>query len=108
MAGRIITTLSSLLCAAAFFLLSYTGSMNKNPIPLWNGDDSRLKDIIKNVPGYNQKMIRLFRLYAFSFVTAAAAFLFLPIAGIGILLLCCTAGIWILIRKHRQYVKECT
>lgn len=108
MAGRIILCLSCLMCAGAFFLLSYLTRIRTSPVQFWTGSEERLNKIVKDVPGYNRKMGNTFRLYSAAWLLCGILGAFFPVAGILGLALLCTLGLFLLYRRYCCILEEYT
>ena len=105
MAGRIICFLSFLLCAVCFWAIAKFGKDSKDPISFWSGDTS-LKDKVKNVPDYNREMATLYKKYAVAFFLAALAAVVHPLAGVAIMVLDCTLGIFLVYRTYKKILDK--
>ena len=108
MAGRILIFLSCLLCAGPFLLLRYQCSISTNPVQFWTGSEERLRQVVKDVPLYNQKMGAAFQRYGLCWLIAAALGAVSPpagILGIGVL---CTLGLYLLYRSYRKTLLKCS
>ena len=108
MADRILIALSCLLCAWAFFLIGYLCKISASPVQFWTGSEKKLKNAVKNVPGYNRRMGTAFRWYGLAWLTDAilgATFPPAGIIGVGVL---CTLGLYLLHRSYRKTRSECT
>ena len=103
MLGRIIGFFSCALCALAFWGIAASGKNGKAPISFWTGDNS-LKEKIRDVKAYNEKMAALYTKYAFSYLASGIGFLFHPIPGVVILCLSITVGIYLVYRQYKKYV----
>jgi len=96
MPGRIIGCFCCILCALPFFYLAWEGRQkNAAPLAFWSGDDT-LKDKVKDIPAYNAEMSRLYRLYASAFVLSGVFCLIFPPVGIGMILVDCSLGVYLL------------
>lgn len=105
MVGNIIGLISCLLCAVPFFILSIFGKDNDEPINFWSGDTT-LKSKVKNVKEYNEKMALVYKRYAAAFLAAGIGCLILPVAGIIIICLNCTAGLYLVYRSYRKILRQ--
>ena len=68
MSSQIIIALVCALCAVPFCLIGYLGTISKTPLHFWNGDDKKLKEAIRDVPGYNRRMGAAYRWYGTAFL----------------------------------------
>ena len=106
MVGRIIGCFSCIFCALPFFYLAWEGlQKNAAPLSFWSGDNS-LKDKVKDIPSYNAEMARLYRIVASAFALAGAFCLIYPPAGIGLIMLESTAGIYPVYRRYRSILQK--
>ena len=106
MAGRIIGFFCCLLCALPFFYLSWEGKQkDAAPLAFWSGDDT-LKDKVKDIPAYNAEMSLLFVYTAAAFTLAALICLFSPIAGIILVCIESTVGVWVMYKLHSRILKK--
>lgn len=105
MVGNIIGLVSCLMCAVPFFILSAFGKDSDEPINFWSGDTT-LKLKVKNVKAYNQKMALLYKRYAAAFLAAGIGCLILPVAGIVIICLNCTAGLFLVYKSYRKILQQ--
>ena len=107
MADRILVSLCCFLCAAAFFLLGYLCRVSSSPVPFWAGGEKKLKEAVKDVPGYNRKMGTAFRWYGAVWCLWGILGAFYPIAGTIGILLSCTLGLFLLYQRYRGIMFEC-
>ncbi len=101
MVGRIIGLISCLLCSVPFFIISTYDKDSREPITFWSGDESLKKKVI-NVSEYNKEMANLYKKCAIAFVIAGIGFLLVPAAGIILILLECTVGIYVVYKKYKD------
>ena len=106
MAGRIILSLCCILCAGAFFLNSYLCGVKSAPVTFWNGSDSTVKKLVRDVPNYNREMKRAFLLYAISWLLSGIVSFFSPVAGLLCLGLLCTLGLFLLWKRYKQLLSK--
>ncbi len=105
MVGRIVALVCCLLCAFPFFVIGVWGKDSSEPINFWSGDAS-LKDKVKNVKGYNTEMAGLYKKCALFFFLTGILFVVFPIAGIGLLVFDCSAGIYLAYRFYKGVLKR--
>ena len=105
MVGRIIGFFSCALCALAFWLIASLGKGGKTPISFWTGDNS-LKEKIRDVKAYNEKMEALYKKYAYSFLASGVGFFIQPIVGVALMCLVSFFGIYIVYIRYQKYVAE--
>lgn len=105
MVGRIIGLVCCLLCALPFFVMSIYNKDSDEPINFWSGDTS-LKDKVKDVKGYNMEMARLYRNCAAFFLLDGILLIIIPIAGIVLLVLGCSAGIFLAYRVYKGILER--
>ena len=106
MPGRIIGCFACLLCALPFFYLAWEGKQkDASPLAFWAGDNS-LKDKIKDIPAYNAEMSRLYQIVAWAFALAGLLCLIFPPAGIGLVILESTAGIYPVWRAYKSILAK--
>ena len=94
MAGRIISFVAYMLCAIPFWVIAKYQVNSPNPISFWSGDTS-LKDKVKDVPAYNRDMAAVYNKYALAYAVAAIAGAVHPMAGVAVLAMACTVGIFL-------------
>lgn len=105
MAGRIISFIAYMLCAVPFWVIAKYQVNSPNPISFWSGDTS-LKSKVKNVPAYNKDMAAVYNKYAWTYAVAAVAGAVHPLAGVGVLGLACTVGIFLVYRAYKKILKK--
>lgn len=101
MAERIICFICGVFCAAPFWAISLLKKNSNEPINFWSGDIS-LKEKIKDVPKYNAEMAALYRNFGLVLFAAAFVALIFPIAGIVLLCLTCSLGIYFLYKSYKK------
>jgi hypothetical protein len=105
MVGQIIALISCLMCAFPFWIIAKYNKDDKEPIGFWTGDES-LKSKVKDVPGYNAEMALLYKRYGTIFAVTGIAFVLYSIAGIVLLCLDCTLGIYLVYRQYKRILKS--
>ena len=105
MAGRIISFISYILCAIAFWVIATYNKDSKDPISFWSGDRS-LKDKVKDVTAYNREMAALYKKYAWAFAATAVAGAVHPLAGVAVLVPVCTIGIFLVYRAYKKILQK--
>lgn len=105
MVGRIVALVCCLLCAFPFFVISGYNKDSSEPINFWSGDTS-LKDKVKDVKGYNTEIAGLYKKCALFFLLTGILFVVFPIAGIGLLVFDCSAGIYLAYRFYKGVLKR--
>ena len=105
MAGRIISFIAYMLCAVPFWVIAKYKKNSKDPISFWSGDNS-LKGKVKDVPAYNREMAAVYNKYAWTYAVAAVAGAVHPLAGVGVLGLACTVGIFLVYRAYKKILKK--
>ena len=108
MAGRIILALCCLLCASGFFLAGYLTRISSAPVQFWTGSEEKLKETLQDVPGYNRKMGTAFRLYAAAWLFCDLLGAAYPPAGVLGITALCTLGLYLLYRRYRKIVSDCS
>lgn len=101
MVGRIVGLVCCLLCAFPFLVIGIYNRDSIEPVNFWSGDTS-LKDKVKDVKGYNTEMAGLYKKCAFFFLMAGILFVIFPIAGIVLLVLGCTVGIYLAYQIYKR------
>lgn len=101
MAGQIIGCISCVLCALPFLLIARYQPRSGEPIAFWSGDES-LRDRVRDLPAYNRAMSRLFRRLGLSFLFSGMMMLVWDLAGLILLGLTCTVGIYLVWRGYRR------
>lgn len=98
---RIVGLVCCILCAFPLFIIGYYYKNSREPIGFWAGDKS-LKEKVKDVPGYNGEMTKLFLSCAFALIAAGVLCLFYVNAGICAILLECSAGIYVAWKRYKK------
>ena len=93
MGEKIIMIMSCLLCAIPFYTIAFLGKNSSTPITFWAGDN-KLKNIVKDVKGYNLEMFKLYSFYATIFLFAGIAYIFHEPLGLFILIFAATVVIF--------------
>lgn len=105
MAGRITGLVCFLLCAFPFLIISIYNKGSSEPISFWSGDTS-LKDKVKDVKAYNAQMAGLYKKCAMFFLLTGILFAVYPIAGIVLLALGCSVGIYLVYRVYKKILER--
>lgn len=106
MSSQIIIALACGLCAVPFCLIGYLGTISKTPLHFWNGDEKKLKKVIRDVPGYNRRMGAAYRWYGTAFLFCGLVGAFSAPAGIIGIGTLCPLGLWLLWKRHRRLLEE--
>lgn len=101
----IICLISCLMCAFPLFVMGYYNKNSKEPIIFWAGDKS-LKEKVKNIKEYNLEMARLYMNCALAFVITGVVCLLFVWAGIVLILLECTVGIYVVWRLYKKILSR--
>lgn len=105
MVGRIVGLVCCLLCAFPFFIISIYNKDSREPINFWSGDTS-LKDIVKDIKGYNTEMAGLYKRCALFFLLTGILFVVFPIAGIILVVFDCSIGIYWVYRVYKRILEK--
>ncbi len=105
MVGRIVGLVCCLLCAFPFFVISIYNKDSSEPINFWSGDTS-LKDIVKDIKGYNTEMAGLYKRCALFFLLTGILFVVFPIAGIILVVFDCSIGIYWVYRVYKRILEK--
>ncbi|MCX4267112.1 MAG: hypothetical protein OSJ62_00385 [Lachnospiraceae bacterium] len=105
MVGRIVGLVCCLLCAFPFFVISIYNKDSREPINFWSGDTS-LKDIVKDIKGYNTEMAGLYKRCALFFLLTGILFVVFPIAGIILVVFDCSIGIYWVYRVYKRILEK--
>ncbi len=105
MVGRIVGLVCCLLCAFPFFVISIYNKDSREPINFWSGDTS-LKDIVKDIKGYNTEMTGLYKRCALFFLLTGILFVVFPIAGIILVVFDCSIGIYWVYRVYKRILEK--
>lgn len=105
MIERIILCFCSLLCAFPFYIFPMIGKDSREPMSFWTGDTS-LKGKVRDIKAYNLAMSKLYKTYGSVFLAAAVGGAVYPLAGLVILLLNSTLGIYIVYRKYKSILAQ--
>lgn len=102
MAERIVGFVCCLLCAFPIFVVSYFSKGSKEPMGFWAGSEKRLREVLKDVGGFNQEMSRLYAKCSLAFVISGIVCLIYPLAGMVCIGFDCTVGIYIVWRIYKN------
>lgn len=105
MIGRSIGLISLIMCAVPFFIIAQFDKNSKTPINFWAGDNT-LKDKVKDVEDYNKEMAALYKKCAIAFLLCGIVFFVFPVAGVVVLVLICTVGIYIVYREYKKILSK--
>ena len=105
MAGRIIALVSCLLCAVPFLIISVYNKDSREPINFWSVDTT-LREKVTDVCEYNKEMAALYKKCAIALLITGIGFLFMPLAGVGMLCFDCTLGIYLVYRSYKKILKR--
>jgi len=105
MIGGIIGLVSCLMCAVPFLIIGIYDRDSKEPISFWSGDTT-LKSKVKDVYGYNKEMSALYKKCAIAFLITGIVWIVSFIAGIILLSLDCTVGIYLMYRNYKRILKS--
>lgn len=103
--GGIVGLISCLLCAVPFMIIARFDKGSSTPISFWAGDRG-LKEKVINIPEYNVKMSKLFYECGTVFIICGVICLFSLIAGIILICLACTGGLYLAYRRYRKILNE--
>lgn len=103
--GRVIALIGCIMCSLPLFIISHYEKDSVTPITFWSGDKS-LTEKVKDVKSYNQKMAKLYGKCAAIFLLTGVAFLILPVLGAVLIVLDCTAGIYIVWRCYKRILES--
>lgn len=103
--GRIISAVSCVLCSLPFFIIGKYDKDSVEPIGFWSGDTT-LKDKVKDVKSYNKKMAALYIKCGIAFLINAVVFFIYTFAGIVLLIVECTVGIYVVWRIYKKILEE--
>lgn len=105
MGGKIIMMMSCLLCAIPFYVIAFLGKNSSTPISFWSGDN-KLKNIVKDVKGYNLEMFKLYSFYATVFLLAGLTYIVHEPLGLFILIFAATVGIIPIYLRYKIILKK--
>lgn len=105
MAGQVIGAFSAFLCFLPMFIIAIVGRKSKDPINFISGDTS-LKNKVKNVKEYNQKMSVLFLIWSFCYLASGIMFLIEPVYGTIVLILSCSIVLIVMYICYRIILKK--
>lgn len=105
MVGKIIAFISCLLCAIPFWIISKYERDSRDPVPFWSGDTS-LKEKVTNVHEYNREMCSLYQKCGFAFLITGLSFFAGVLAGVIMLGIDCTIGIYIVYRQYKRILSK--
>lgn len=101
----IVGLISCLLCAVPFMIIARFDKESSTPINFWSGDKS-LKDKVVNVPAYNAKMSKMYFKCGIVFVISGICCMFSLTAGLILVCLAGTVGIYIAYRSYKKILNE--
>ncbi len=107
MAGKIVGLISCLLCAIPFLIIGIFERNSREPITFWSGDKT-LKSKAKDVIAYNLEMGMLYQKCAFAFMLSGICCLISLGFGFGIVMLVldCTAGVYLMYRSYKRILER--
>ena len=91
-------TISLIMCAVPFFIIAQFDKNSKTPINFWAG--------VKDVEDYNKEMAALYQKCAIAFLLCGIVFFVFPVAGVVVLVLICTVGIYIVYREYKKILSK--
>lgn len=103
--GGIVGLVSCLFCSFPFFIIGYFEKDSKEPVGFWSGDQS-LKEKVKDIPGYNREMAKLYQRCGQVFVITGILCLLHMGVGMVCILLECTAGIYLVWRLYKKILSR--
>ena len=107
MAGQVIGSFSAFLCFLPMFIIAIVGRKAKDPINFISGDTS-LKNKVKNVKEYNQKMSVLFLIWSFCYLASSIMFLIEPVYGTIVLIFSCSIILAVMYIWYRIILYRCS
>ena len=105
MAEKIVGLISCLLCAVPFLIIGIFERNSREPITFWSGDKT-LKSKVKDVTAYNLEMGMLYQKCAFAFMLSGICCLISLGVGILMLVLDCTAGVYLMYRSYKRILER--
>lgn len=105
MAGKIILLICMWICAGIFLGLSLYSRKKQEPMWFWSGEQVP-RESVTDAASYNKEHSRMYLLYSLPWWAAGLLGLFHPLFAAGIAVLCCTAGLWWIIRAHKNIEKR--
>lgn len=105
MAEKIVGLISCLLCAVPFLIIGIFEKNSREPITFWSGDKT-LKSKVKDVTAYNLEMGMLYQRCAFAFMLSGICCLISLGFGIVMLVLDCTAGVYLMYRSYKRILER--
>lgn len=99
------TLVACLLCAVPFLIIGIFEKNSKEPITFWSGDKT-LKSKVKDVTAYNLEMGVLYQKCAFAFMLSGICCLISLGFGIVMLVLDCTAGVYLMYRSYKRILER--
>lgn len=100
-----IGLVSCLLCAFPLFVIGYFGKSSREPISFWSGDKT-LKEKVNNVEEYNSEIAKLYRNCALAFAVTGVVWIVYWWLGMILILLECTAGIYIVWKLYKKILSR--
>ena len=105
MMGGIIGFISCLMCAVPFLIIAVYGKDSKEPITFWSGDKN-LKTKVKNIFLYNKEMAGLYMKCAIAFGITGVVCLASLGAGVVLIVLECTLGIFVVYSCYKKILER--
>ncbi|MBE6941630.1 MAG: hypothetical protein E7455_05060 [Ruminococcaceae bacterium] len=105
MAGKIIGWVVAFGCAILFYGIGVYAQKLEKPMWFWSGtevDATKITDVAQ----YNAENATMWKWYSLWYVAAGVAQIWSSIAYAIILVLSCTVGLAILIRKYQRILKK--
>ncbi len=104
MIGGIVGLVSCLMCAVPFLIIGIYDRDSKEPISFWSGDTT-LKSKVKDICGYNKEMAALYKKCAIALLVTGIVCVASLMAGVILLCLDCTVGIYLVYRSYKRILK---
>lgn len=101
MLAKIVALVCCILCAWPFFIIAYYNKNSREPIAFW-ASDKALKRKVKDIQGYNREMSELYIRCSMTFVLTGVICLIHLGAGIALILLECTLGIYVVWKMYKK------
>ncbi len=106
MVERIIILICFFMCAVPFLIISIFNKNSMTPIAFWSGSENTLKNQVKNVKDYNLEMASLYKKCAIAFLITGVCSCIHPVAGMVMLGVECTLGIYFVYKKHKSILNQ--
>ena len=105
MKEKIVFSSIVFLCGLLFVFIGVYADRRREPMWFWAGTEVE-SEKITDVQRYNHENAIMWKKYSLWFISSAIAEIFSPILALILLILSCTAGIWILLFTYNRILNK--